>query len=148
VTKEMDTIGQSEALRLVVTYRKKTGQVTLDKYKQVPMRLRSSVELPGAKEGVNVSGTWYELQTSRGRVLYRQVIQDPTKAYVEFPAEKDPSKIVRKEASINEKIFMLDVPKLSGGAKVVLFNVPSKRSENPRQWVIPIPKGSINGGAY
>lgn len=137
--------GINEAIRLVLTYRKDAGMITLDESLLVKMRLLPSSELPETAEGMHVSGTWYELQTDRGEALYRQIIQDPTTAHVEYVSEKNKSRIVRKEAPIKEKTFVIDVPVIAGASRVVIFNVPADDMKKMRQWDIPVPASSEGG---
>ncbi len=67
-------------LRLRLIFEK--GKLRVDKIVEVPkMTLHKSFPL----RNQNVTGSWYELVDSKGKVLYRMISEDPTRHSVEVP---------------------------------------------------------------
>lgn len=73
------------------------------------MRLPSSDELPERESDAPLSGFWYEFQTEDGEVLYRQIISNPIRTWVDIPDEEDPTRLVRLEIVPEEKTFVLQI---------------------------------------
>lgn len=139
-----------ETFRLVLTYRR--GEIMRDEVLRVPMRLPLSDDLPERKPDEPLSGFWYELQTNDGEVLYRRVIGNPIRTWLDVPDEDDPTRLVHLETLPEEKTFVLDVPAFPEGAKVVLFSSPlgrpSEAAPAEPMWEIPLHRGKKRGGDH
>jgi hypothetical protein len=69
----------------------------------------------------NVSGSWFELQTSTGTMLYRRPLSAPNIVYVEHLADSTTGRIERQEATVSDRTFAITVPQRSDGAKVAIY---------------------------
>jgi len=140
----MSPNGPEEALRLVLTYR--GGEVKLNDEVRVAMRLMPSDSLE-RKPQEQLSGFWYELQTKEGETLYRRVMRNPLRAWVDLGDEPGSTRLrhLESERPLDEVTFMLDVPSLPNGDQVVLFSSPldqpwEAKPAEPR-WRIELPRG-------
>jgi hypothetical protein len=68
-----------------------------------------------------VSGTWFELQTSAGGVLYRRPLPRPQIAYVEVLKDSTTGEIERREVTISERTFLVTVPQRDDAAQVAFY---------------------------
>ncbi len=134
-----------EAFRLVLTYREE--EITLDEIQRVQMRLPPPDELPEREPDAPLSGFWYELQTEDGEILYRQIIGNPIRTWVDIPDEEDSTRLVRLEIVPEEKTFVLLVPAFREGAHVIIYSSPlyqpSVAAPAEPMWHVPLQRDRI-----
>ncbi len=115
-----------KALRLVLTYRRDAPageEVTLREVLHIEKQLMPPDELPRELDRP-VSGFWYELHDADGKVLYRRIIGNPIRTWIDLPGQEDPTRLVHSESLPDEKTFSLLVPAFPKGTHVILFSSP------------------------
>lgn len=134
-----------ETIRLVLTYRRDAlagEEVTLREVVRIKKRLMPPDELP-RKPDRPLSGFWYELHDADGEVLYRRIIGNPIRTWIDLPGEEDPTRLVHFESLPDEKTFSLLVPAFPEGTHVILFSSPldplSAALPAEPMWRIPLP---------
>lgn len=107
--------------RLIIAYEDGTFRLV----SRIPLTkvLPPSDELPG-RVG-SVSGYWFELRSADERVVYRKLIQDPTRLVFDGPREGD-GLPERHEAVLAHQVFTVLAPRATVGSNLVLFG-PSAR---------------------
>lgn len=68
-----------------------------------------------------LSGSWFELQTSTGSLLYRRPLTPPNTIYVEHLADSTTGRIERQEATVTDRTFVVTVPLRVDGARVAIY---------------------------
>ena len=109
--------GAQPVERLVVRYHDGTfelvGRTTVQKVIAPTMTL--------ADTSRNMSGSWFELQTSTGGMLYGRPLSPPNIAYVEHVADSTTGRIERQEFTVSDRTFLITVPQRSDGARVAIY---------------------------
>jgi hypothetical protein len=75
-----------------------------------------------------LSGFWYELQSPKGEVLYRRILENPITLYTEVPTEKSGGAPSRAEVVPQQTVFSILVPEVPGTNQSVIFSSPPGRS--------------------
>jgi len=79
----------------------------------------NSQSLPQTEKGLQVVGFWYEVADTKGNLLYRRIIDDPLKQYVEIP-EKDGS-LTNVPVKRTDITFEVLIPHLPENAMLSFF---------------------------
>lgn len=82
--------------------------------------LPPSVELPATKS--LVSGSWFEVQSDAGAVLYRRRMDSPRMIYTEVPLADDPDVLKRAEVAVDTNVFSVLVPAGKDAQSLVFFD--------------------------
>jgi len=82
--------------------------------------LPPSAKLPATK-GL-VSGSWFEVQSNAGDVVYRRRISSPRILYTEVPTDDDPGVLKRDEAVVEENVFSVLVPAGKDANALIFFD--------------------------
>ena len=109
--------GPQPVERLVIRYHEGTfelvARTTIQKVITPSMTL--------ADTSRNMSGSWFELQTSTGVMLYGRPLSPPNIAYVEHLADSTTGRIERQEIMVSERTFLITVPQRADGARVAIY---------------------------
>ncbi len=136
--------------RLSVAWR--DGKWTIENEIRIEsMTLPKSHDLPRTTAGRGISGSWYEVVDRQGRVIYRQVMQDPFDSSMEmFDAD---GKIRRVRAHQHEVILDILVPDVTDLVELHIYSSarPSEhdlemRAEGPAERIATISLGDRQGG--
>ena len=68
-----------------------------------------------------VTGTWFELQTSTGGVLYRRSLNPPQFVYVESVADSVTGEIIRQITPVSERTFSIVVPRRDDASQITFY---------------------------
>jgi hypothetical protein len=113
-----------------VTLRFDHGKYELIEKTTAGAKLPPSDDLP--KSQVETSGFWYELQSTRGDVLYRRIIADPVLLVSETKSHGPGAKVERAEAVPEQRVFSLLIPRPVEGDRLVIFSSPTERGAQTR----------------
>ena len=107
-----------ESERLVIRYSPSGFEVV----SRTPLLkvLPPSVTLPGAKGAV--SGSWFEVQSDDGDVVYRRRITSPRIVYTEVPTADEPGLMKRDEIIVDENVFSVLVPAGKDAKSLVFYD--------------------------
>ncbi len=117
-----DTIGVQSVERLVIRYHE--GNYQLMSRTTIQKVLPPSLALPDS--AIRVAGTWFEVQTSDGNLLYRRPMPPPQIAYVELPKDSVTGQIERKETILSDRTFVITVPLRNDAVQVAFFDRPPR----------------------
>ena len=112
--------GVQSVERLVIRYH--GGSYELLSRTTLRKILPPSMLLPDSSGAV--SGSWFELQTVAGGVLYRRPMRRPEIRYVEVPKDSTTGEITRQETTVTERTFVITVPLRDDGVQVVFYGQP------------------------
>jgi len=82
--------------------------------------LPPTVSLPGEKGAV--SGSWFEVQSDGGDVVYRRRISSPRMVYTEAPTEDEPGVLKREEIAVDENVFSILVPAGQDAQSLIFYD--------------------------
>ena len=82
--------------------------------------LPPTVSLPGEKGAV--SGSWFEVQSDGGDVVYRRRISSPRMVYTEAPTEDEPGVLKREEIAVDENVFSILVPAGTDAKSLIFYD--------------------------
>ena len=102
------------SLRLVFEYR--GDEVRLMSTSRVSMVSPRTDALEFPK---TTTGFWFEIRNSKGRLLYRQVKENPIKRFVEVRSEDPDHPLVWKESKDPRGIFAVVIPDLADAEELV-----------------------------
>jgi hypothetical protein len=107
-----------EAERLVIRY----SALGFELVSRAPLLkvLPPSVRLPAAKGAV--SGSWFEVQSDGGDVVYRRRIASPRMIYTEVPTDDEPGLLKRDEVAVDENVFSVLVPAGKDAKSLVFYD--------------------------
>ncbi len=114
------TVGPQSVERLVIQY----NQGSFELISRTPLRktLPPSVTLP-APIG-QVRGSWFEVQSTTGEMVYRRRFPAPNVIYTEWPTQDDPTQLRREEIEVSENVFTILVPKNDKAEALLIFGTP------------------------
>jgi hypothetical protein len=113
--------------RLVIAY--EDGAFRLVSRIPLTKVLPPSDELPG-RVG-SVSGYWFELRSADESVVYRKLMQDPTRLVFDGPREGD-ALPERHEAALAKQVFTVLAPRAAVGSSLVLFGPSARLGDSAR----------------
>lgn len=113
--------GAANAERLLIRYH--SGTFELVSRKTIKKVLPPTFVF--ADTTVPHSGSWFELQTTTGRNVYRRLMQSPQTIYYEMIPDSLTGKIVRQETTVSDRTFVLLVPMREDAVQVAFFGPPA-----------------------
>lgn len=113
------------AERLVIRY----SSAGFELLSRTPLQrvIPPSVELPATK-GM-VSGSWFEVQSDAGDVVYRRRISSPRLVHTEVPTTDNPGVLTRDDIALEENVFSVLVPAGSDAKSLIFYDSSTNLSK-------------------
>ena len=129
---------EPRAIRLTFTY--EGGRVEILSQQKVAMLSPPSDALNYNKKS---SGFWYEVHDSKGRPLFRRIIQNPIQQAVEVRSDDRDRPLTWQEVEKATGQFVLVIPDLEKASHLVLFSSPLeiKKTGQPARPMAQFPLG-------